>query len=66
MIDLNKQKQKKKIIGVQVSDDLYTALVDLSAEYGTSISSVIRLVTLDYLKRYKGYKIKKGKNNDEQ
>lgn len=66
MIDLNKQKQKKKIIGVQVSDDLYAALVDLSAEYGTSISSVIRLVTLDYLKRYKGYKIKKGKNNDEQ
>lgn len=60
-----KTNKNKKIVGVQISDELHEALIDLAAEYGTSISGVIRLVTLDYLKRYKGYKVKKGNDENE-
>ncbi len=57
---------KKKIIGFQIDDQLYEALLDLAAENGTSISSVIRMITLDYLKRYKGFKINSKKSKGEQ
>lgn len=53
--------EAKKIVGVQLPEDLYKATLDLAAENGTTISSAIRMVLIDYLKRYKGYKpTKKG------
>ena len=57
---------KKKIVGFQLDDQLYEALLDLAAENGTSVSSVIRMITLDYLKRYKGFKITSKKSKGEQ
>lgn len=53
---------EKKIIGVQLNSELYQALQDLAAEYGGNISTTIRMILLDYLKRYKGFKNKKGSN----
>ena len=52
----------KKIVGVQLNSDLYEALQDLAAEYGGNISTTIRMIILDYLKRYKGFNRKKGNN----
>lgn len=55
---LENEDKKKKIIGVQVDDDLNEALINLSAELGVSLSGAIRMVLIDYLRRYKGYKKK--------
>ena len=54
----------KRIIGFQVDEELNNALVDLAAEYGLNVSGVVRMVALDYLKRYKGFKpgVSKGEN----
>lgn len=56
--------KKKKIIGLQIEDDLNEALMNLSAELGVSLSGVVRMVLLDYLRRYKGYKRKDEVNNE--
>ena len=52
----SKNANSKKIIGVQVDVEMENEILDLAAEFGTNISSVIRMILLDYLKRYKNYK----------
>lgn len=52
----------KKIIGIQVDKSLEAALLDVASEYGSNLSGVVRMILIDYLRRYKGYKpAKKGK-----
>lgn len=46
----------KKIIGFQIETDIEDALLDMASEYGSNLSGVVRMILLDYLKRYKGFK----------
>lgn len=50
-------EKDKKSLSVQVNDRIYQQLSDLSAEYGASIATVIRMIIVDYLKRYKNYSV---------
>ncbi len=50
-----KNEKRKKIIGLQVEEELNQALVNLAAELGVSVSGAIRMVLIDYLRRYKGF-----------
>lgn len=59
---MNTENKEKKIIGVQVNDDLYQALLEVAAENGTSVSGAIRMIALDYLKRYKNFNVNKKGN----
>lgn len=64
---MNTKKQKteeKKIVGVPLSKSLYEALVDLSADYGASIATVIRMIIVDYMKRYKNYSVMQNRKED--
>lgn len=54
-----KSRDGKKMIALEVDDSLYSAIFDLSLDHGVSVSGVIRMVMLDYLKRYKNYNPKK-------
>ena len=58
------EEKKKKIIGFQIEDDLNNALEELSLEYGVSISGVIRMIILDYLRRYKDFNLKDRKEKN--
>lgn len=45
----------KKMLTVEMDEDLYNALKNLSVEYGVGISGTCRMIVLDYLRRYKNY-----------
>lgn len=50
-------KVPKKTVGVPLSESLYEALLDVCADYGANIATVIRMIIVDYMKRYKNYSI---------
>jgi len=50
-------KEVKKTVGVPLSESLYEALEELCADYGASIATVIRMIIVDYMKRYKNYSL---------
>lgn len=60
MNDKHLDDKKRKTIGVQFDEHTVEALINEAAEYGTTISGVIRMIILDYLKRYR--KFGKGDN----
>ena len=39
-----------------MDDSLYQAIYELAFEQGQSMSAAVRMVMIDYLRRYKGYK----------
>lgn len=49
------EKETKKSLSVQVNEQMYQQLLDLAAEYGANIATVIRMIVVDYLKRYKKF-----------
>lgn len=51
-----KSREGKEMIAVEMDTELHKALLELSADYGISVSGVVRMIAIDYLKRYKGYK----------
>lgn len=50
-------KIAKKTVGVPLSESLYEALQDLCSEYGANTATVIRMIIVDYMRRYKNYSI---------
>ena len=54
-----KSREGKRMIALEVDDSLYEAIFNLSLDHGVGVSGVIRMVMIDYLKRYKNYKPKK-------
>ena len=60
-------ENKKTSLSVQVNDELYNALKNLCSEYGVTIATLIRMILVDYMKRYKNYLLnqsEKGSLND--
>ena len=49
-------REGKRMIALEVDESLHNAILDLAFEQGQSVSSAIRMVLIDYLRRYKGYK----------
>ena len=45
-----------KTIGVQINSKMYRELLNMAVECGGNISTTIRFIILDYLKRYKNFK----------
>ncbi len=57
---MNKKKdilEPKKTVGVILSESIYDTLQEMSADYGASVSTVIRMIVVDYIKRYKNYSL---------
>lgn len=57
---MNKKKdilEPKKTVGVILSESIYDTLQEMSADYGASVSTVIRMIVVDYIKRYKNYSV---------
>ena len=50
-----KSREGKRMIALEVDEALYDSLVELTRDYGVGLSGVIRMVLIDYLKRYTGY-----------
>lgn len=50
------------MMAIEMDEDLYDAISELSFEQGQTMSSAVRMVLIDYLRRYKGYK--PGKRKD--
>ena len=46
------------MIALEVDEELYGAIQELARDHGVGVSGVIRMVMLDYLKRYKNFKAK--------
>jgi len=64
---MNKEKENKvskKTVGVPLSEPLYQALEELCGDYGASIATVIRMIVVDYLKRYKKYPLTERKEEN--
>lgn len=57
-----KSREGKKMMAIEMDESLYTAIAELSMEQGQSMSSAVRMVMIDYLRRYKGYKPSKRKD----
>lgn len=53
-----KSREGKRMIALEVDEELYDAIQDLARDHGVGVSGVIRMVMLDYLKRYKNFKAK--------
>lgn len=53
---MEKGNNEKKIIGIQIDKEVESELLDLASEYGSNLSGVVRMILLDYLKRYKGFR----------
>lgn len=49
-------REGKKMIALEMDESLYDAVKELAFEQGQTTSSAIRMVLIDYLRRYKGYK----------
>jgi len=49
-------REGKKMIALEMDENLYNAVKELAFEQGQSTSSAVRMVLIDYLRRYKGYK----------
>ena len=49
-------REGKKMIALEMDESLYDAVKNLAFEQGQNTSSAIRMVLIDYLRRYKGYK----------
>ena len=49
-------REGKKMIALEMDESLYNAIKELAFEQGQTTSSAIRMVLIDYLRRYKGYK----------
>lgn len=57
---MNKKKEiqePKKTVGVILSESIYDTLQEMSSDYGASVSTVIRMIVVDYIKRYKNYSL---------
>ena len=54
-----KCRDGKRMIALEVDENLYKAITELALDHGVGVSGVIRMVMLDYLKRYKNYKTPK-------
>ena len=50
-----KSREGKKMIALEVDESLYDAIYNLALDHGLGVSGVIRMVMLDYLKRYTNY-----------
>ena len=50
-----KSREGKKMIALEVDENLYDAIFELALDHGVGVSGVIRMVMIDYLKRYKNY-----------
>ena len=53
--NMAKSREGKRMIALEVDEGLYDSLVELTRDYGVGLSGVIRMVLIDYLKRYTGY-----------
>lgn len=58
-----KSREGKKMIALEVDEELFKALRDLSLEQGLGLSGSIRMVLIDYLRRYHGYKPSKQRKD---
>lgn len=50
-----KSREGKRMIALEVDEELYNSLIELTRDYGVGLSGVVRMVLIDYLKRYTGY-----------
>ena len=60
--NMAKSREGKRMMAIEMDEDLYDAISELSFEQGQTMSSAVRMVLIDYLRRYKGYK--PGKRKD--
>lgn len=58
-----KSREGKRMIALEVDEALYDAIYELSSEQGIGVSGAIRMVLIDYLKRYRGYKPNKTRKD---
>ena len=58
-----KSRCGKQMIALEVDESLFNAIKELSLDYGIGISGVIRMVMIDYLKRYANYNPKDEKGD---
>lgn len=59
-----KSREGKRMMTIEMDTGLYDAINEMSFEQGLSISSAVRMVLIDYLKRYRGYKPTKERIKD--
>lgn len=66
---MNKKKEiqePKKTVGVILSESIYDTLQEMSSDYGASVSTVIRMIVVDYIKRYKNYSLINAEERKEE
>lgn len=55
-------REGKKMLTIELDDNIYEALKCVSLEYGVGISTASRMILLDYLKKYTNYLRKEESN----
>ena len=59
-----KSREGKRMVALEVDTSLYEAIYGLALDHGVGVSGVIRMVLIDYLKRYRGYDPSKDERRD--